>query len=218
MMNRIRVVLLIVVVFTLISLAHPVLGRTDQIIIENADESKTVSVAGSTQLEQYMGYVSEHFVMQSADDNTFYEVDPIPGTLEGLLDGISDRFVFENADGNEVFEIIYPLELIDDNTPPAIGNISPAIRDSSIVVISWTTDEFAIGELSFGAKSGDYSDTISDPLYKKEHIYTLSDLSVGTTYYYKITCTDRSGNTTSTGEKSFDFSAQEFLFLPNLYR
>jgi len=61
-----------------------------------------------------------------------------------------------------------------------------------------------------------YSQTVSDPLYAKQHEITLTGLTMGTTYYYKVCSTDRSGNTATSSEHSL--TAQIPVYLPLVMR
>jgi len=87
---------------------------------------------------------------------------------------------------------------------------SASMMGSDTAVITWTTDEFATSVVLYGVKPGVYPQTVSDPLYAKQHRITLTELTLGATYYYRVQSTDRSDNTTTSSEQSF--TAQPYFY------
>ncbi len=70
--------------------------------------------------------------------------------------------------------------------------------------ISWSTDRASDTKVQYGTTSGSY--LASEPSNSKQltdHTIALTNLSPGTTYYYKAKWTDEDGNTGSSSEKSF---------------
>lgn len=65
---------------------------------------------------------------------------------------------------------------------------------SNSAEITWLTDEFADSIVNYGVSSTVYTATSIDNLYVKEHGIALAGLSSGTTYYFVVKSTDRSGN------------------------
>jgi hypothetical protein len=59
---------------------------------------------------------------------------------------------------------------------------------------AYLTDEFADSVVNYGVNSTVYTATSTDNLYVKEHRIALAGLSSGTTYYFVVKSTDRSGN------------------------
>ena len=85
------------------------------------------------------------------------------------------------------------------------------------MIITWATDEFATSTVLYGTQPGVYSQTVSDPLYTKQHSITLTGLPPGTMpYYYVVRSTDRSGNTATSSE--YTFNTQPFVYLPLIMR
>jgi hypothetical protein len=129
----------------------------------------------------------------------------VPGQLP-----LSDRVVVEYANAILRFELLYPLELIADTVPPEITPPSEMFSGGT-VSITWTTDEFADSEVRYGGQSGQYTQTVSDPLYVKEHAIPLTGLTPGATYYYRVRSTDLSGNTSTSAEHSFTVVISVYL-------
>lgn len=136
----------------------------------------------------------------------------MPSALQILLGQVSDRIVIQYAKTDRQESLVYPAGLFNDTTPPQISDVSA----SGTGIITWTTDEFATSTVLYGTRSGIYSHMVSDPLYTKQHEITLTGLTSGTTYYYKVRSTDRSGNTATSPEHSF--TAQISVYLPLVMR
>jgi hypothetical protein len=74
--------------------------------------------------------------------------------------------------------------------------------------ITWTTSRTADSKVSIGLASGNYFEwEPSISTHKTEHRIPLSNLSPGTTYYYKAKWTDEDGNTGVSEEKTFTTEA-----------
>ena len=138
-----------------------------------------------------------------------------PGALQTLLNQVSARVIVQYANTNRGFQLVYPAALFNDTTAPQASGIT-ARSESDSVTISWTTGEFATSTVLYGTQPGMYSQTVSDPLYAKQHEITLTGLTMGTTYYYKVCSTDRSGNTATSSEHSL--TAQIPVYLPLVMR
>lgn len=201
-MNARRVALLISVV--LIGLASRVPGRVtaDGIIVNDADALETLTIVGSSDLDLLITGVGPRFEVWYANDILYNSITPAPSGLQTLLGEVGDRAIIWYADSNRSHAITYPAGLTGDNTPPQISEVSVIEGDNS-ADINWTTDEFADSSVHFGTQPGDYSDTAYDPLYGLLHEIELTDINPCTTYYFKISSTDRSGNTAESSELSF---------------
>jgi len=70
--------------------------------------------------------------------------------------------------------------------------------------ISWSTDRTCDSKVAYGTSSGSYYDEEpSKSTHVTDHSITLTNLSPGTTYYYKAKWTDEDGNTGTSEEKTF---------------
>ncbi len=71
-------------------------------------------------------------------------------------------------------------------------------------VITWSTDRASDSKIAYGIASGSYNDEEpSNSTQVTSHTINLTNLSPGTTYYYKAKWTDEDGNTGISDEKTF---------------
>lgn len=175
----------------------------DTISIDGADEVSTVAVSPSQGLTNSLAVVGPRFVLQYANQLRYIELATVPASLQTLLAQVSDRFVLQYANANRLLRLSYPLALINDHALPVISALVASASSTGIATITWTTDEFATGSVSYGTQPGVYTATVSDPLYAKGHMLTLPGLTLGVTYYYQVTSTDLSGNSAVSSEYSF---------------
>ncbi len=70
--------------------------------------------------------------------------------------------------------------------------------------VTWSTGRTSDSKVAFGTSSGSYnSEEISNSTQTTSHTINITNLSAGTTYYYKAKWTDEDGNTGLSEEKSF---------------
>ena len=86
--------------------------------------------------------------------------------------------------------------LLPDTTPPVISAPS-VVGSSSSATVSWTTDEPATSQVAYGTSSTALNSTASVTGLATSHAVVLPGLVQGTTYYYRITSADASGNTST---------------------
>ena len=188
-------------------------GVGPRIVLQYANQLRPVglvTVPGS--LQTLLDQVFDRIIVQYANSIRQDDLATVPSTLQTLLGQVSDRIIFQYANANRELQLVYPAALINDTTPPQISDITASLTGSNSAAITWTTDEFADSEVIYGTQPGVYSQTVSDPLYTKQHRVTVTGLTSGPTYYYKVRSTDRSGNTTMSSE--YSFSTQRYVYLP----
>ncbi|MCB9135576.1 MAG: fibronectin type III domain-containing protein [Anaerolineales bacterium] len=170
----------------------------------------------SSTLQNLINQVDPRFQIQYAEANQLQTLGPLSVTLNTFLNEIDARFKIQYAEANTQHPLSYPAALINDTTAPQITNITANGTSSSSVKITWNTNEFSTSTLKYGTQSGSYPQILTDDTYQKLHQVTISGLTTGTTYYYRIVSTDRSGNVTQSAEKTF--VVLSFLFLPSVTR
>jgi hypothetical protein len=90
-------------------------------------------------------------------------------------------------------------EAADLSSGPTISAVT-----TKKATVSWATSRAADSKVSYGLATGDYfTEEPSTSTQVTAHEINLTNLSPGTTYYYKAKWTDEDGNTGSSDEKTF---------------
>lgn len=102
-----------------------------------------------------------------------------------------------------------------DTTPPVISGIAASATDST-AAITWTTNEAATSRVDYGTSPGDLSLSATTPGLSSSHEVTLTGLSSGVTYYYRVSSVDAANNPSSapTTPASFTTTAPPPLGCP----
>ena len=166
-------------------------------------------------------HTSRLYVDGTAGDTDEITVDMAPGvTLKRLIGNVPpcsghedeialyvDRYgdVDESDEGNNS-----RVEVVRcDPTPPTITR-PPFAYDitTTSALIRWETDEASDSEVYWGTRRGafNYRDKISTPLVTS-HALTLTGLTAGTTYEYKVISTDAAGNSVESRPATFETDA-----------
>lgn len=99
------------------------------------------------------------------------------------------------------------VEEPEDETPPIISALNVTVSTSTATAtISWLTDELSSSEVEFATSTLEFAtSTLSlvDLTLVLNHSFELVDLATSTTYFFKVTSEDDSGNTASTTEDTF---------------
>lgn len=98
----------------------------------------------------------------------------------------------------------YTFTTTSDTAAPVISSVTAATVTDTLAVITWTTNESADSRLEHSTASGAYTNPLtSSASYNLNHSITLSNLAVNTTYYYRVSSSDTSGNSATSSEYSF---------------
>jgi chitodextrinase len=90
-----------------------------------------------------------------------------------------------------------------DTTPPVISGVSVVNITSSSAVVSFSTDEEAYVQVGYGKNNLLGSLTGLTTVSARAHAITLTNLTSGTTYFYRMIAKDLSGNQTLSEILSF---------------
>ncbi len=81
-----------------------------------------------------------------------------------------------------------------DNTGPVISSISSGTPGATSVTITWTTGEASDSQVNYGASSSYGATTTLNATMTTSHSVTISSLTIGATYHFRVRSTDAQGN------------------------
>ena len=81
--------------------------------------------------------------------------------------------------------------------PPVISNVQTVNITTTSATISWTTDQASSSQVQYGLTTSYGSTTTLDPALVTSHSQTLSGLTPGTLYHYRVISTSANGSATS---------------------
>jgi len=192
-------------------------GVATRVVLECANQVRHIQMAALPDpLQTRLNQVSHRVILEHANTVRHQALSSPPSALQARLGEVSPRIVLQYANASRQQRLVYPNALFNDTTAPQMTNIAAAPMGGGNVKITWTTNEFATSAVLYGTQSGVYPHTVSSPLYTKQHEITLTGLTTGTRYYYRVRSTDRSGNTATSTERSF--VVQIPVYLPLVLR
>ena len=148
--------------------------------------------------------VTSRIIVAYACSTTQRALQAMPADLLSILEEVPEqRLIVGYAELNVYLPLVYPKELMNDTIPPVITDVAVLNITSNSAAITWLTDEFADSIVNYGVSSTVYTATSTDYLYVKAHRIALAGLSSGTTYYFVVKSTDRSGNSAMSMEYTF---------------
>lgn len=197
---------------------HELLADVDmRVVLQYANQLRHIDLSTVPDpLATLLGQVPARVVVEYGNGIRHKDLSALPEALKACLGQVSERILIQHANANRQEPLRYPLELLDDTTPPQISDIEATPKGEDSVGITWTTDEFATSLISYGTQPNVYTETVSDGLYFRQHEITLTNLRTETAYYYIVQSTDQSGNTATSSEHTF--STTYSVYLPLVIR
>ncbi len=158
--------------------------------------------------------VANYQVYRSTDDVTFTKIATTTGTAYVDPDLSQVTYYYkvkacDNVNNCGAFTSSIGLEPTGKYTDAAGLSAGPTVGSITTkgAIVSWSTDRTSDSKVQYGTSSGSYfSSEPSNSTQITDHSITLTNLSPGTTYYYKAKWTDEDGNTGVSGEKTFKTS------------
>lgn len=90
---------------------------------------------------------------------------------------------------------------------PVISEVTVTDIGYSHATINWKTDQATIGQVGWGKKYGTYDKTgTMSTTYTTSHSYTITGLTAGIRYYFRITATNSSKKSTIRNPKDYSFT------------
>ena len=131
---------------------------------------------------------------------TMVPMDAAPGRLTGITrSGSPITFSTQTVKGVDyaffpaqagTYQVAYSV----DTTPPVITNVVASPQPGGTAAISWTTNEASNSRVDYGTVPGSLDLSASDGGSVTSHNVTLTGLTAGTTYYYRVRSADAAGN------------------------
>lgn len=125
-------------------------------------------------------------------------------TLTGLSAGTTYHYqVTSSAGGGNSASSNDATLATQAPTPVAISNVNVVNIGTSSATVTWTANQPTDGTVDYGPTAG-YGSSASDPAPPStSHSVTLSGLSAGTTYHYRVTSSAGGGNSASSNDATF---------------
>ena len=105
---------------------------------------------------------------------------------------------------------------IDLTAPVITESPSLSYRSDRTVTIVWKTDEASNSTVEYGTSASDLDLTFTDPDPETEHSVVLTNLTAGTTYFYRVGSTDPSNNGPTHEDAEFDTDSSPDLTAPGI--
>ena len=99
-------------------------------------------------------------------------------------------------------DLQFYLEVTAVGAKPAISGVATSVTTTTATV-TWTTDQASSSQVEYGPTSSYGSLTTLDPTFVTAHSQTVSGLSPGTLYHYRVRSTPSGGNTAASADFAF---------------
>lgn len=200
--------------------AEPLACNSTGFVITDADANwceSTTDLSGV--FNTLLDLVAPRVAFDYARANYMVELTAVSPAMNTALNQVADRIGFDYARSNQQMSLSFPVELVNDTAvPQLVGEVTATPLGGMESQIGWVTNELATSRVQFGTQPGNYTGDVLSTLYVKDHRMTLTGLQDGTTYYYKLSSTDLSGNTFNSQEYTFTFTEETNVYLPMIVR
>jgi fibronectin type 3 domain-containing protein len=102
-----------------------------------------------------------------------------------------------------------------DTTPPTISSVSVSNITQNSAVISWSTNEASDTQVNYGLTSSYGNSTTLNSSMVTSHSVTITGLSAGMVYHYRVRSRDAAGNLTSSSDNTFTTQTLPDTTAPN---
>jgi len=127
-------------------------------------------------------------------------------SLSGLSVGTTYHYRVKSKDAEENERISGDYTFTTatpDTTPPVVSGVSASDITTSAATISWATDELATSQVEYGVTTSYGSTSPLDSSLVTSHSVSLSGLSAGTTYHYRVKSKDAEENEAISADNTF---------------
>jgi hypothetical protein len=103
--------------------------------------------------------------------------------------------------------VAFTVPAAADTTPPTISAVTSGSISQTGATITWTTNEAADSQVAYGTSTSYGSTTTRDTTLATTHNVSLSGLTAGTVYHFKVTSRDAATNSASSSDATFTTQA-----------
>ena len=109
---------------------------------------------------------------------------------------------------NETANNSVNITITVDNTAPTITAGPSSSVTTTSATITWTTNESATTRVDYGGSTS-YGSSATTSGYATSHSKTLTGLSAGTTYHYRVVSSDKAGNSILSSDTTLTTTAEQ---------
>jgi chitodextrinase len=120
---------------------------------------------------------------------------------------------FEDAAGNWSAAVSATIQL--DVTLPTISSVSVQAITSSSARVTWATNEGTTSKVEYGTSLSYGSLSPASTILAMSHVATLTGLTPGTLYHFRVRAQDAAGNEQTTGDRTFTTTSATDLVAPS---
>jgi hypothetical protein len=129
---------------------------------------------------------------------------PVPVAITGIVASDPDA---NQAQASGIGGTV-TIQASADTTPLVISGVSSSNVSSSGATITWTTNEASNSQVEYGTTTAYDSNTTLNSSMVTSHSQTLSGLSAGTLYHYRVKSKDAAGNLATSNDYVFTTTYQ----------
>jgi hypothetical protein len=124
-------------------------------------------------------------------------------TLNGLMPGTTYNFdvMSANAAGMSSTSANFTFQTTGSAPAPVISNVASSSITSGTALITWTTDQAATSQVNYGLSTASTSSLVTS------HSVTLTGLTPGTSYSFRVSSTNAAGVSSTSGSYTFTTAA-----------
>lgn len=123
-------------------------------------------------------------------------------SLSGLTASTLYHYRARSADGSSNISYsddqTFTTSAVPDTTAPVVSSISTTTTETTVTV-TWTTDEAASSRVDYGATVS-YGTASTSATLVTSHSVTITGLTAGTTYYFRVQSADANSNTVNSSD------------------
>ncbi|MEM7131263.1 MAG: clostripain-related cysteine peptidase [Chloroflexota bacterium] len=183
-------------------------GQTD-IAVSDANATLTVGFGTDTsQLEASLQSVPLHRVFADFSNATIKQmlVDA-PVAMRTAMSIVTPRVSPDYASASRAAPLVFPRALVNDQVAPQLEGavVKQTGSTATSLLLLWTANEYVQSTFEYGTASGSYSQSIEldEGQYGTNFRHEVTGLTIGTTYFGRITMADLSGNQGQSEEFTF---------------